>query len=186
VTRRCSRIVGLAAATLMAAACGASPTNPDDLFNLSMTPGEYFFRAAILSVPPNCGPGLKNDDVSMSSRVSLSREGTEWIARSSGPADGTLELRFRGSPGPVINSSAPIGGTLRGTANHKDNATSGVQRSMTIPISGASVSVTGVANDTGLIPVLGLHGFEFTFSRTANGATVTCSLAANLWSLDRK
>lgn len=184
MSRRWSPIVGAVTAAVMAGACGGSPTNPGDLFNLSMTPGEYFFHPVILSVPPNCG--LKNDDVSMSSRVSLSREGTEWVARSSSPADGTLELRFRGSPGPVINSSAPIGGTLRGTANHKDNVASNVQRSMTVPISGASVFVTGVANDAGLIPVLGLDGFEFTFSRTANGATVTCSLAANIWSLDRK
>jgi hypothetical protein len=177
------------AIVIVGAACGSAPASPspETLFNLSLTPGDYFFGTAVLSPPPNCGPNFDSQDVSISSRVTLSREGADWVARSTTAADGTLEFKFRGASGPIIDSASPVGGTVRGTAQHQDNSSSSIKRSVTIPISGDSATVTGWANDTSdVCTVCGTSSFTITFQRTANGNTVTCSLATNLWFLRRK
>lgn len=183
---RHKRIAGVAIA-FIGAACGSAPTSPEDLFNLHLTPGEYLFVTSVLNPPPNCGPNFGTQDVAMSSRVTLNREGSDWVARSTTTADGTLQFTFRGAPGPVIDSSSPVGGTVRGTAHHQDNANSSIKRSVTIPISGESATVTGWANDKSDVnTVFGTSSFTMAFQRTADGATVTCSLATNLWTLKRK
>lgn len=135
---------------LLSAACGANPPlapASTAIDNLSLTPGDYPFFATSLNPPASCGqPAF---DVSMTSRVTLKREGVDWVARSTSAADGDLELRFHDTGGLILAGYVTIAGTLGGTAQHMNNAISSTKLAATFDQHGDAVVFAGYARDTG-------------------------------------
>lgn len=164
--------------------CGANlATSPSPTANntLSLTPGEYVFIAGGSSIPPACGTLA---DVAINARITVMRDGADWIARPTIAADGDFELRFHPNGSPVISGFTPVDGTIRGTIRNKDAATAPVQVAATFDQNGKTVAFTGFANDTGTSLLAPTSQVTSTLSRATATTVMTCTLAYN-WAIPR-
>ena len=182
-----SRRIALAATLAVAAAC-SSPSTPSGssgaVDRLTITPGPYDFFLSQNPAPSQCGVNSIAGAV-VSSHVTLSHEGTTWIARSTTTADGDLEIRFSDTGDPTFNPVVPISGTLKGTAIMPSRPFSdGVSffvnpgPSTVTPVSGGNFSTST------LVP---LSGNSLTGTMTITGAqgTRTCTVTGQ-WSLTKQ
>ena len=101
-----------AALSLALAGCGGTPVSPESSL-LPLTPGNYVLVGYAQPLSTCQGTGAFQG-VTLLSYITLSRQGTAWLARSATPADGDVELRFE-EKGTSLSTLA-LAGTARGTA----------------------------------------------------------------------
>jgi hypothetical protein len=184
VTKRALALVLTAAL----AACG-SPSAPGGSSGaqdrITIATGAWDFFLSQNPAPSQCGIPNGLAGAVISSHVTLTHEGTTWIARSTTAADGDLEIRFSDTGGPTFGFSVPIEGTLKGTAirprtSFNDGVTFFVNPGPTsvIAVSGGNVL------SSSLIP---LTGNSLTGSMTITGdqGTRTCTVTGT-WSLTKQ
>ena len=147
-----SRAVRLGVAGLMsllttgcAGAGRTSPTAPSASSQVSISPGAYLFVASVsaTSLLPGssatvvgCSGSGTVVGVSTSSFVTLSQEGSTWVARSTTPADGDVEIRF-GESAPIVGQ-VQVAGTARGTV--VDRRAAQTHGSVSLRLSGATAA----------------------------------------------
>ena len=99
-----------AALSLALAGCGGTPVSPESSL-LPLTPGNYVLVGYAQPLSTCQGTGAFQG-VTLLSYITLSRQGTAWLARSATPADGDVELSVRGEGYVVVDSR--IGGDSQG------------------------------------------------------------------------
>jgi hypothetical protein len=124
-------VAGLVAFVLACLIGCRSPSVPS---RLALEPGRYVIVTSPEEITPTTcsGPGLGGSIVTL---VTLSRNGSEWVARSESGSNGDVELRFHeveGNFGVWIATD----GTLHGTGQDSRNAFSTVAGS--VSFSGAN------------------------------------------------
>jgi hypothetical protein len=130
-------------------ACGGkAPTHPDPSVPLPLTPGRQLltlggFWTSFDPMFPACTPaGQPRDGTSVSTMVTLTNEGGDWVARSV-PTMGSLELRLRGTGASARGYL--VTGTISGMA--ADIGLMGVIRDVRVSL--ASTSSGGFATFDG-------------------------------------
>lgn len=116
---------GVLVAAVAIAGCGhgtspsPSPSQASNRLNLQAGPQLISFLAFGTSRDPQflpCTPiAVPAGGTSVATRVMLEQSGSEWIARSSPPSAGTLEIRLRGSGVSGLQGEG-VEGTVRGVA----------------------------------------------------------------------
>ena len=101
-----------AALSLALASCGGTPVSPESSL-LPLTPGNYVL-VGFAQPLSNCQGTGAFQGVTLLSYITLSRQGTAWLARSASPADGDVELSFE-EKGTSLTTLV-LAGTVRGTA----------------------------------------------------------------------
>lgn len=110
----------LIALLVMTAACGKStPTGPEPAPTV-LTLGPQFILISQDPSTPGCG------STNVTTALTLTWSGAEWIAAASGPEAGTVELHFRESGSAAGNGPIPVTGTIKGTATHLPQFLGGV------------------------------------------------------------
>ncbi len=99
-----------AALSLALAGCGGTPVSPESSL-LPLTPGNYVLVGYAQPLSTCQGTGAFQG-VTLLSYITLSRQGTAWLARSATPADGDVELWFEDEGFVVVDSR--IGGDSQG------------------------------------------------------------------------
>ena len=176
-------LAALAAAGMLAACGGSSPTAPggqsvaDQIAN-----GVY-----VLRITSGCtAPGDPRIFAFLHTRVNLSRSGSDWIATASSPAAGDVELRLRESAG-VPGMSLQVSGSIRGTAIH-------LPELATVPVPDVQVNfgsdgrtgLSGVAfGVTSLTPVAGMDGIGAGTITLRDGAGQSCTTTGFAWWMAR-
>ena len=132
-------IAMLLAGLAMAAACGGQPATAPDASVLPLSPGTQLltlagFASSTDPAFPSCTPiGQPRAGTSVNTTVSLTREGSEWVARST-PGTGSIELRLRGAG--ASTAGFIVAGTMTGTA--ADIGLMGVARDVSVTLGGAA------------------------------------------------
>ena len=109
-----------AALSLALASCGGTPVSPESSL-LPLAPGNYVL-VGFAQPLSNCQGTGAFQGVTLLSYITLSRQGTAWLARSASPADGDVELSFE-EKGTSLTTLA-LAGTVRGTARDLRSAAS--------------------------------------------------------------
>lgn len=172
-------IVSLSMLALVA--CGDSSTSPGETTSLLLPEGPYVLRL-IASVggcvaAPDSQPGAPM--TSVSGPVTLSRGGSEWVARASGDA-GDVEMRFRETQ--RVSGGARIEGTFRGTLANL-SAVTGIPGDTRVVLgSDAAAALNGTAL-VGPFNTSLINGAVSGSIRFSDGSGRICTSQSASWSL---
>jgi hypothetical protein len=150
---------GTMALLLLAAACDneSGPTSPTTATTLPLEPGSYVVVASAHSLLPS-GAGCSGTGafvgMSIVSFVTLNHEGTDWVARSTTPADGDAEIRFAEIG--LRFAQVDVSGMARGTLIDRRAAQSFGLASMRLSsASGVGAMLTGAFYNSPAMQVAG-------------------------------
>jgi hypothetical protein len=151
-------VAALAAAVLSACSGGGSPTAPE-MPPVAIATGPQILR---ITFQGPCSPSDGRPFVPIIiTRVNVTRSGVEWIATAATPQSGTVELRFHLNGLSALGGSAPVAGTIAGTAIHNTDLLPAVPASNTRASFGtdAPTALSGFAfSPSSLTPVPGVSG----------------------------
>jgi hypothetical protein len=130
------------------AACGGRSVTSPEASGLPLAPGRQLltlagFASSTDPAFPPCTPiGQPRDGTSVNTIVSLTKEGSEWVARST-PGMGTIDLHLRSTG--ASSGGYGVAGTITGTA--LDIGFMGVARDVSVTL--GSTPGGGLANFDG-------------------------------------
>jgi hypothetical protein len=174
-------------ACLLTVACGGNSPTPTSPTGVAFTDGPYLLHAGAPASsfdPPCTAIGTTDTTVGVDTDVMLTRESTQWVARSKLPSNGDIELRFVTAVG---TTQSQVQGTIRGSgvAIMTGFTAPGVAAANTVSFSGpaanspASVDGTALAPSQSGLAMVGRISGVITF-REGQGA-IMCTAAH--WSL---
>jgi hypothetical protein len=180
------RRVSLLVLCLLIPHCGGieHPTTPGASSNLPLQPGPQVLTVVGFGVSynplyPPCAPrGVPYDGTSVDTLVTLQRDGGYWVARSTAPELGTVELRFRESA-----AGLRVAGTIRGIGVDAGVTPTGIVHDVLVSFAGDDgdvASVEGALASPVSAMVNGRIAGRVRFS-DSDGNASTCS--AITWSL---
>jgi hypothetical protein len=150
---------GIMALLLLVAGCGddSGPTSPTPATTLPLEAGAYVVVATAHSTLPS-GDGCSGTGafagVSIMSFVTLNHEGSDWVARSTTPADGDAEIRF--AEVGLRFAQVDVSGMARGTLIDRRAAQSLGLASMRLSsASGVGAMLTGAFYNSPTMQVVG-------------------------------
>lgn len=180
-----SRIVGAVAAAIALSACGGgdSPTAPD-MPAVMIATGAQVLRITYQGQCPTF-EGRGGFFPFVYTHVTVTRSGSEWIARATSSDAGTVELRIRQSGAGVIAGSMPVQGSIRGVAIHSADLVPGVPPWNTQANFGdGSATLNGFAfSASALTPAAGTSGVGAGTVTFSDNDSRSCSGSSFVWSL---
>jgi hypothetical protein len=196
-----ARALCVSVACAAVAACGG-PAAPSDrstavtttIGGISLPLGPYELYVAVDDeqglVCTRSGGGLVGF-VSLTTNVTLSQDGSDWVARSTTPDNGNIDLRFHETGGQEVGGSGVVGsvyvsGTLTGTGIPNSDNSRGTRFWQTVSFAGVGndphAQVQGMTG-TSISPVIVFGKATGLITMVdAQGQTVSCS-ALTEWSI---
>jgi hypothetical protein len=158
MTRIIVLAVLLIAASIAQASCGG-PSSPDGTTSndrLQLPTGSY--TLFLSSSAASCtAQGPINPSFQLPTRVTLTHEVAEWVARSSTSADGDIELRFHDTGGSVIIGTTTVSGAIHGSGAASNDPPS-VRRTITFGGAAGATAAQMQGNTTTPISPVGVLG----------------------------
>jgi hypothetical protein len=109
--------VTLTIAGLLAACAGRTPTGPSGSSLVDIATGPQVLRITLQSPCASSG-GSAGLVPSVSTRVTVTRVNSEWVATGSSATAGDVELRFHAVSAGIIAGTMSVAGTIKGKAIH--------------------------------------------------------------------
>ena len=173
----------LAIAVAAAGACGdRSPTAPE-VPSVVVATGPQVLR---ITYAGQCPGGERPLFLLLYTPVTVTRDGSEWIARASSPEAGSVELRFRQSRPMVIANSMAVHGTIKGVAAHVAGLAPGppmANARVDFGSDGASAIEGFAFAPSALTPVGGVSGIGSGAIRATDSDGRTCAGPTFSWGL---